>query len=144
MFPSREQAYEGKYVIQTEEPNLSAVDAVRLYKELSEVERAFADLKDVLELRPIYHQIRQPRAGAHLCRRARLSAPPRHRKETQGRTPRSVRHRSPDGAQIRPRRRYQPRRWHRQALRHDRHKPRRRSAPCPRQPTNTTRLSQIA
>ena len=36
-FP-REQAYEGKYVIQTEEPNLSAVEAVRLYKELSEVD----------------------------------------------------------------------------------------------------------
>jgi hypothetical protein len=31
---TREQAYEGKYVIQTEEPNLSAVEAVRLYKEL--------------------------------------------------------------------------------------------------------------
>src|SRR5262249_13170842 len=45
---TREQAYEGKYVIQTEEPALSAVDAVRLYKELSEVERAFANLKDVL------------------------------------------------------------------------------------------------
>ena len=44
-----EQVYEGKYVIQTEEPNLSAVDAVRLYKELSEVERAFADLKDVID-----------------------------------------------------------------------------------------------
>jgi transposase len=53
---AREQAYEGKYVIQTEEPNLSAVDAVRLYKELSEVERAFADLKDVIDMRPIYHR----------------------------------------------------------------------------------------
>jgi len=53
---TREQAYEGKYVIQTEEPNLSAVDAVRLYKELSEVERAFANLKDVIDLRPIYHR----------------------------------------------------------------------------------------
>jgi hypothetical protein len=51
---TREQAYEGKYVIQTEEPSLSAVDAVRLYKELSEVERAFANLKDVLDMRPIY------------------------------------------------------------------------------------------
>ena len=30
----REQAYEGKYVIQTEEQNLSPVDAVRLYKDL--------------------------------------------------------------------------------------------------------------
>ena len=35
---TREQVYEGKYVIQTEEQNLSAVEAVRLYKELSEVE----------------------------------------------------------------------------------------------------------
>jgi len=38
------QAYEGKYNIQTEEPNLSALKAVALYKELSEVERAFANL----------------------------------------------------------------------------------------------------
>ena len=39
--------YEGKYVIQAEEANLSAVEAVRLYKELSDVERCFANLKDV-------------------------------------------------------------------------------------------------
>ena len=63
-FP-REQAYEGKYVIQTEEPNLSAVEAVRLYKELSEVERAFANLKDVLDMRPIYHRT-DDRVQAHI------------------------------------------------------------------------------
>ena len=62
---TREQAYEGKYVIQTEEPHLSAVDAVRLYKELSDVERAFADLKDVLDMRPIYHQT-DNRVEAHI------------------------------------------------------------------------------
>jgi transposase len=62
---TREQAYEGKYVIQTEEQNLSAVDAVRLYKELSEVERAFANLKDVLDMRPIYHQT-DNRVQAHI------------------------------------------------------------------------------
>jgi len=62
---TREQAYEGKYLIQTEEPHLSAADAVRLYKELSEVERAFADLKDVLDMRPIYHQIDR-RVQAHI------------------------------------------------------------------------------
>jgi len=62
---TREQAYEGKYVIQTEEPNLAAVDAVRLYKELSEVERAFASLKDVLDMRPIYHQAGH-RVEAHI------------------------------------------------------------------------------
>jgi hypothetical protein len=62
---TREQAYEGKYVIQTEEQNLSAVDAVRLYKELTDVERAFADLKDVLDMRPIYHQT-DNRVQAHI------------------------------------------------------------------------------
>lgn len=44
-FPG-EQAYEGNYVIQT------TVDAVHL---LSEVGRAFANLKAVIETRPIYH-----------------------------------------------------------------------------------------
>lgn len=61
----REQAYEGKYVIQTEEKNLSAVEVVRIYKELSEVERAFMNLKDVIEMRPIFHQ-RPERVKAHL------------------------------------------------------------------------------
>jgi transposase len=62
---TREQAYEGKYVIQTEETNLSAVDAVQLYKDLSEVERAFANLKDVLDMRPIYHRTGD-RVEAHI------------------------------------------------------------------------------
>ena len=62
---AREKAYEGKYVIQTEEPNLSAVEAVRLYKELAEVERSFGNLKDVIDLRPIYHQT-DARVQAHI------------------------------------------------------------------------------
>lgn len=62
---AREQAYEGKYVIQTEEANLSAVDAVRLYKELADVERCFANLKDVIDMRPIYHQT-AGRVQAHI------------------------------------------------------------------------------
>jgi transposase len=62
---AREQAYEGKYVIQTEEPDLSAVEAVRLYKELSEVERCFANLKDVIDMRPVYHQTAE-RVEAHI------------------------------------------------------------------------------
>ena len=51
----REQALEGKYVIQTEEAHLSALEAVAAYKELKEVERGFAHLKGWLEVRPIYH-----------------------------------------------------------------------------------------
>ena len=62
---AREKAYEGKYVIQTEEPNLSAVEAVRLYKELSDVERSFANLKDVIDMRPIYHRT-DSRVQAHI------------------------------------------------------------------------------
>ncbi|MCI0621661.1 MAG: hypothetical protein L0387_08335 [Acidobacteria bacterium] len=63
----QEQALEGKYLIQTEEANLSALEAVAIYKELSEVERAFAELKDVIEMRPIYHQ-KAHRVQAHIFR----------------------------------------------------------------------------
>lgn len=61
----REKAYEGKYVIQSEEKSMTPVDAVRVYKELSEVERAFSRLKDVIELRPIFHK-KDDRVKAHL------------------------------------------------------------------------------
>lgn len=61
----REKAYEGKYVIQTEESHLSPVQAVRVYKELSEVERGFRELKDILAMRPIYHRTK-PRVEAHI------------------------------------------------------------------------------
>jgi transposase len=62
---AREQALEGTYLIQTEEPHLTPLDAVAIYKELSEVERSFAHLKDVIELRPIYHQTPE-RVKAHV------------------------------------------------------------------------------
>lgn len=61
----REKALEGKYVIQTEERNLSPVEAVTAYKELNEVERGFSHLKDLLELRPVYHH-RDERVQAHV------------------------------------------------------------------------------
>jgi len=61
----QEKALEGKYLIQTEEKNLSAIEAVEVYKELSEVERAFCELKDVIEMRPIYHQ-KASRVQAHV------------------------------------------------------------------------------
>jgi transposase len=61
----QEKALEGKYLIQSEEPNLSPVEAVEIYKDLSEVERAFSGLKDVIEMRPIYHRT-VPRVEAHI------------------------------------------------------------------------------
>ena len=60
-----EKALEGKYVIQTEELDLSAIQAVEAYKELSEVERGFRELKDLIEMRPIYHH-RPKRVRAHI------------------------------------------------------------------------------
>jgi len=60
-----EKRIEGKYVVATTEKTLSAIDAVAMYKELSEVERGFRHLKDVLAMRPIYHQV-EPRVRAHI------------------------------------------------------------------------------
>jgi transposase len=61
----QEEALEGTYVLQTTEAALTPVQAVTLYKGLSEVERAFCSLKDVIELRPIYHQTDR-RVQAHI------------------------------------------------------------------------------
>ena len=62
---AREQGIEGKYVIATSEAALSVLEIVAIYKELSEVERGFRQLKDVLAMRPIYHQI-ESRVKAHI------------------------------------------------------------------------------
>ena len=61
----REKRLEGRYVISTTETSLSALDAVALYKQLTEVERGFRRMKDVLSMRPVYHQV-EPRVRAHI------------------------------------------------------------------------------
>ena len=61
----REKEIEGKYVIATSESGLSVLEVVAIYKELSDVERGFRQLKDVLAMRPIYHQI-EARVKAHI------------------------------------------------------------------------------
>ena len=61
----REKRLEGRYVISTSEKNLTALDAVALYKQLTEVERGFRRMKDVLSMRPVYHRI-EPRVRAHV------------------------------------------------------------------------------
>jgi transposase len=62
---ARETACEGKYVIQTEELDLTAVEVVAAYKQLNEVERGFAHLKGLLEVRPVYHH-KDDRVRAHV------------------------------------------------------------------------------
>jgi transposase len=64
----REAALDGVYVIRTNVPvdRASSVDAVRYYKELSKVERAFRCLKSVdLKVRPIHHRT-ENRVRAHV------------------------------------------------------------------------------
>lgn len=63
-----EEALDGIYVVRTSEPpeRLSAEDAVRNYKRLAEVERAFRCLKGIdLKVRPIYHRV-PDRVRAHI------------------------------------------------------------------------------
>jgi len=65
---AQEAALDGIYVIRTslEQPQASAEDAVRYYKDLNHVERAFRSMKSIdLEVRPIYHRLEQ-RVRAHL------------------------------------------------------------------------------
>jgi transposase len=61
----REQKYEGKYLIQTDQTDLTAGDAVAHYKELNEVERGFRSLKDPIGMRPIWHH-HERRVRAHI------------------------------------------------------------------------------
>jgi len=67
----RESELDGVYVIRTNVPaaQASSEDAVRYYKELSKVERAFRSLKSVdLKVRPIHHHLEnRVRAHVFLC-----------------------------------------------------------------------------
>lgn len=56
---------EGTYMLQTNDATLDALQAVAAYKDLQTVERGFRCLKDVLAVRPIYHQT-EPRVRGHL------------------------------------------------------------------------------
>jgi hypothetical protein len=61
----REQKYEGKYLIQTDQMEMTPQDAVAHYKQLNEVERGFRSLKNPLEVRPVWHHAER-RVRAHI------------------------------------------------------------------------------
>lgn len=63
-----EQRLDGKYLIATSDPHISAEDAALGYKNLLEAERGFRDLKSSLLLRPVFHRLeRRIRAHVLLC-----------------------------------------------------------------------------
>lgn len=62
----REDArYDGKYVLLTTESKLSVGELALQYKNLFRVERAFRGLKNIIDLRPLYHW-KEYRVKAHL------------------------------------------------------------------------------
>ena len=60
-----EARLDGKYLLSTSDPDLSAEDVALGYKNLLEAERGFRDLKSTIELRPVFHRI-EPRIRAHV------------------------------------------------------------------------------
>jgi transposase len=63
-----EAKLDGKFLLSTSDPDLSAEDIALGYKNLLEAERAFRDLKTTLELRPVWHRLEQRiRAHVLLC-----------------------------------------------------------------------------
>jgi len=60
-----EERLDGKYLLSSSDPDLSAEDIALGYKNLREAERSFRDLKTTLELRPVFHRL-EHRIRAHI------------------------------------------------------------------------------
>jgi hypothetical protein len=60
-----EQRLDGKFLLSTSDPELSAEDVALGYKNLLEAERSFRDLKGALALRPVFHRLER-RIRAHI------------------------------------------------------------------------------
>jgi hypothetical protein len=60
-----EENLDGKYLLRTSDPRLSAADIALGYKQLLEVERGWRDMKQVIDLRPVYHR-KEQRIRAHV------------------------------------------------------------------------------
>ena len=56
---------DGKYLLRCSDPGLPAEDIALGYKQLLEVERGWRDMKQVLDLRPVYHR-REDRIRSHV------------------------------------------------------------------------------
>ncbi|MEU7864549.1 hypothetical protein [Nonomuraea sp. NPDC049141] len=59
---------DGKYLLRCSDPKLSAEDIAVGYKQSLEVERGWRDMKQVIDLRPVYHRLEERiRAHVILC-----------------------------------------------------------------------------
>jgi Transposase DDE domain len=63
-----EENLDGKYLLRSADPAMSAEDIAAGYRQLLEVERGWRDMKSVLDLRPVYHRLEERiRAHVILC-----------------------------------------------------------------------------
>jgi hypothetical protein len=63
-----EENLDGKYLLRSADPHMTAEDIAAGYKQLLEVERGWRDMKSVLDLRPVYHRLEERiRAHVLLC-----------------------------------------------------------------------------
>jgi hypothetical protein len=63
-----EENLDGKYLLRSADPRMTAEDIAAGYKQLLEVERGWRDMKSVLDLRPVYHRLEERiRAHVLLC-----------------------------------------------------------------------------
>jgi hypothetical protein len=63
-----EENLDGKYLLCSADPAMTAEDIAAGYKQLLEVERGWRDMKSVLDLRPVYHRLEERiRAHVLLC-----------------------------------------------------------------------------
>jgi len=60
-----ETGLDGKYLLRSSDPHLPAEDIALGYKQLLQVERGWRDMKQVIDLRPIYHRL-EDRIRAHV------------------------------------------------------------------------------
>jgi hypothetical protein len=60
-----EQRLDGKYLLRSSDPKLPPEDIAAGYKQLLDVERGWRDMKQILDLRPVYHR-REERIRAHI------------------------------------------------------------------------------
>jgi hypothetical protein len=60
-----EARLDGKYLLRSSDPTLSAEDIAIGYKQLLDIERGWRDMKQIIDLRPVYHRL-EDRIRAHV------------------------------------------------------------------------------
>ncbi|MDA0643112.1 MULTISPECIES: hypothetical protein [Nonomuraea] len=91
---------DGKYLLCCSDPKLPAEDIALGYKQLLEVEQGWPDMKQVIDLRPVYHQHHveahphrvRPAHSRHLHRPDRHLPPARRADQAPARHPGQTRH----------------------------------------------------